>query len=135
MRRIYVVGTSGSGKSTLAAAISERTGAPWVELDALFHQPGWTPLPGPQLQAAVAAKIAGEQWVVDGNYDGALGDLVLARADTVVSLEVPRHTVMRQVIWRTARRIATREKLWNGNRERLRNVFSLDKEKSIIVWA
>jgi adenylate kinase family enzyme len=135
MRRIYVVGTSGSGKSTLAAALSEITGAPWIQLDALFHQPGWTTLPRPEFQALVAAKTATDQWIVDGNYDGALGDLVLDRADTVVSLELPRHLVMRHIIWRTARRIVTREELWSGNRERLRNFFSLNKEKSVIAWA
>jgi adenylate kinase family enzyme len=135
VRRIWVVGTSGSGKSTLAAAIRERIGTPWIQLDALFHQPDWTPLPKPELRAAVAAMVAGDAWVVDGNYTGTVGDLVLARADTVVSLELPRRTVMRQVVWRTARRIATREELWNGNREKLRNVFSLNKDKSIILWA
>jgi adenylate kinase family enzyme len=135
VRRIWVVGTSGSGKSTLAAVIRERLGVPWIQLDELFHQPDWTPLPKSEFRAAVARAVAGDVWVVDGNYTGTLEDLVLDRADTVVSLELPRRTVMRQVVWRTARRIVTREELWNGNRERLRNVFSLDRDRSIILWA
>jgi adenylate kinase family enzyme len=135
VRRIWVVGTSGSGKSTLAAVICERLGVPWIQLDALFHQPDWTPLPKPEFRAVVARMIAGDAWVVDGNYTGTLDDLVLDRADTVVSLEFPRRTVMRQIVWRTARRVVTREELWNGNRERLRNIFSLDRERSIILWA
>ena len=33
------------------------------------------------------------------------------------------------------RRVGGRIELWNGNRERWRNFFSLDKEESVIVWA
>jgi adenylate kinase family enzyme len=134
VRRIWVVGTSGSGKSTLARAIHERTAVPWVQLDSLYHQPHWTPLPKSEFRAVVEQMVAGDAWVVDGNY-AAVGDLVLARADTVVLLDLPRHVITRQIAWRTVRRIVTREELWNGNRERLRDLFSLDKERSIIVWA
>lgn len=72
-------------------------------------------------------------WVVDGNYS-AVRDLVWSRADTVIWLDLPRWRVMRQVIWRTLRRIATSAELWNGNRENWRNLFG-PPEESIIVWA
>jgi adenylate kinase family enzyme len=134
VRRIWVVGTSGSGKSTLARAIRERTALPWVQLDSLYHQPNWTPLPEIEFRAVVDQVVANDAWVVDGNY-AAIGDLVLARADTVVLLDLPRHVVMRQIVWRTVRRAVTREELWNGNRERLRDLFSLKKERSMIVWS
>ena len=39
------------------------------------------------------------------------------------------------IIWRSFRRAAARTELWNGNRERWRNFFSLDKEESVIAWA
>lgn len=133
--RLWVIGGSGSGKSTLSRAISERARTSWIQLDALYHQPNWTPRPKPELRAAVEDMISGPTWVVDGNYTGSVADLVLARADTVALLDLPRHIVMRQVIWRTMRRFLTREELWNGNRESLRNIVSLDKERSIIVWA
>ena len=42
---------------------------------------------------------------------------------------------MRRIIWRSFRRAAARTELWNGNRERWRNFFSLDKEESVIAWA
>jgi adenylate kinase family enzyme len=130
-----VVGNSGSGKSTCARAISERTGLPWLQLDAVFHQPNWTPLPKPEFRAVVADAVAGDGWVIDGNYASTVADLVVARADTVVWFDLPRHVVMRQIIARTLRRVATREELWNGNRERWRNFFSLDEEQSVIVWS
>ena len=53
----------------------------------------------------------------------------------MVWLDLPRHTVMRRVIWRSFRRVAGRVELWNGNRERWRNLFALDKEESVISWA
>ena len=73
--------------------------------------------------------------MIDGNYTSQVKDLVWARADTVVWLDLPKRTVMRQVIWRSFRRAAARTELWNGNRERWRNFFSLDKEQSVIAWA
>jgi hypothetical protein len=42
---------------------------------------------------------------------------------------------MRRIVWRSFRRVAGRAELWNGNRERWRNFFTLDKEESVIAWA
>jgi adenylate kinase family enzyme len=134
VRRVSVVGTSGAGKSTLAEALAARLGADFLELDSVFHQAGWVPLPTPEFRQRVAAVVAGERWVIDGNYSR-VRDLVWARADTVVWLDLPKRTVMRQVIWRSFRRVARRAELWNGNRERWRNLFTLDKEESVISWA
>ncbi|HEY6791268.1 MAG TPA: hypothetical protein VI365_28560, partial [Trebonia sp.] len=35
----------------------------------------------------------------------------------------------------TVRRVMTRQELWNGNREHWRAFFSLDPERSVLVWA
>ena len=43
--------------------------------------------------------------------------------------------MLSRVIWRTLRRVAGRVELWNGNRERWGNLFTLDKEESVISWA
>jgi len=135
MRRISVVGTSGSGKSTLARKISQRLGIPYVELDAIHHQADWTPMPESEFRAAVGERIAGDTWVVDGNYQGKLGDLVWRHADTVVWLDLPRPLVMLQIIRRTMGRALTGRELWNGNRERRRDLLSLDPQRSVIMWA
>jgi adenylate kinase family enzyme len=134
VRRVSVVGDSGSGKSTLAAALAARLGVPYVELDSIFHQPGWTELPRDEFRARVEAVAAGENWVIDGNYT-AVRDLVWARADTVVWLDLPRPLVMRRVIGRTLRRAVLRQELWNGNREPASNWLTLDPERSIIMWS
>ena len=129
-----MVGTSGSGKSTLARELAGILGVPHLELDAVHHQPGWAPLPTDEFRRIVAARAAVGGWVIDGNY-GRVRDLVWARADTVVWLDLPKRTVMRQVVWRTLRRVALRRELWNGNRERWRNFLTWNPEQSVISWA
>ena len=134
MRRVSVVGTSGVGKSTFASGLALVSGVSFLELDSLQHQADWTPLPVEEFRARVALVADGECWVIDGNYSR-VQDLVWARADTVIWIDLPRLTVMRRIVWRTLRRVGGRVELWNGNRERWRNFFSLDKEESVIVWA
>jgi adenylate kinase family enzyme len=134
MQRVSVAGASGSGKSTFAAALAERLGVTHVELDALHHGPGWTEATANELRERVEAALAAapDGWVVDGNYEGKLGDLVIERADTLVWLDLPLPLVLFRVTRRTAQRIVRRTDLWNGNRESLRTALSRD---SIVLWA
>ena len=134
MQRISVVGNSGSGKTTLAAAIAAALGVPHLELDAVFHQPGWQPLETELFRARVEEFVAQDAWVTDGNYS-AVRDLVWQRADTVVWIDPPRRVVIWQLARRTLRRMITREELWNGNKESWRYLFCLDPDRSILVWA
>lgn len=134
VRRVWVVGTAGSGKTTTAAAIAARVAVPHLELDSVFHQPGWEPLDELEFRHRVEGFVAERAWVIDGIYS-AVADLVRPRADTIVWLNLPRSVVMRQLILRTIRRVGRREVLWNGNRERWRNFFTLDPEESVIAWA
>jgi len=78
------------------------------------------------------AEALGCPWL---ELDSVVQSLVWDRADTVVFLDLPRRTVMRRVIWRTLRRVAGRAELWNGNRERWRNVLTWDPAESVISWA
>jgi hypothetical protein len=106
-------------------------GVRYVELDALSWEPNWVAAPLPVLRERVAAAVADEAWVVDGNYSS-VRDLVWARADTIVWLDLPLRTVVRQVVVRTVRRLRSREVLWGTNRESLRMALGRD---SIIWWA
>lgn len=124
MRRFAIVGSaSGNGKTTLGRELASRLGIPFVEVDALHHGPGWTEATADELRARVEPLVAGEAWVVDGYYRGKLGDLVPRSADVVVWLDLPVRVWFPRLLRRTLRRVATREELWNGNRETLRNVF------------
>jgi adenylate kinase family enzyme len=129
--RVSVVGSSGSGKTTLGKALASRLDVPYVELDSIFHQPNWTELPDDEFQARVREAVAGDAWVVDGNY-AAVRPIVLGRATTVVWLDYSRARVMQQVIRRSAVRGITRQELWNGNREDPRTWLDTDHP---IRWA
>jgi adenylate kinase family enzyme len=132
-RRIAVIGTTGSGKSAFARRIAATIGAPHVELDALFHEPGWAPADRDVFRARVAAAIAAPAWVTDGNYSSFLRDILWPAADPLVWLDYPFRVVIWRLFLRTVSRGVRREELWNGNRESLRTHF-LTRD-SLFLWA
>ncbi|CAN5649639.1 hypothetical protein BH10ACT1_BH10ACT1_07710 [soil metagenome] len=133
MERIAIIGTSGSGKTTLARALAQRLDIPHLELDAVFHQPGWTQLPTEAFQSRVSEFCAADRWVTCGKY-AAVRPILFQRADTIVCLDHGRLRQTLRVLRRTVRRIVTREELWNGNREGLRAFWWPDPEASIVRW-
>ena len=128
-----MIGTSGSGKTTLARRLSEQLDLPHLELDALFHQPGWEPADPEVFRAEVTRFCAGDRWVVCGKY-ALVRPIVFARADAIVCLDHGRARQTLRVLRRTTRRLVTREELWNGNRETLRALWWPDREASIVRW-
>ncbi len=85
-----------------------------------------------QYLAFDAATHDGE-WTFDGNLGPSPEDqLVLSRWDTIVWLDLPRWQVMASVTRRTLWRVFTHERLWHGNVEPWRRIFSHD---SMIVYA
>ena len=124
--RVNVKGISGSGKTTFGRELAERLGVPYLELDAVHHiGPNWTEATPEELQASVREFIASapEGWVIDGNYEGKVGDLVVDAADQIVWLDLPLRVSMRRLWWRTISRIRDDVELWGGNRERWRTAF------------
>ena len=87
--RVAVVGSRGAGKTTFAVELGRRTGLPVIHLDRHYWQPGWTATPAEAWRRLQAELLAGDAWIVDGNY-GATLDLRFARADTVVVLAPSR---------------------------------------------
>lgn len=138
MRRVRVLGNSGSGKTYLSTRIAAILDLPHLELDALQHRADWEPAPRDEFRAGVAAFVATSEethagWVVDGNYLDAT-DGLLDAADTHVWLDYSRWLVMSRVVRRTLWRMAVRRELWNGNRERWRNLFNPDYRENIVLW-
>jgi adenylate kinase family enzyme len=133
VQRVAIVGSPGSGKSTLADLLSASTGLRRVELDALWHRPGWTNPPVPEFRRAVAEQLASGTWVVDGNYR-MVQDIVHGSADTIVWLDLPRWRVTMRVTRRSLWRVLTGKRLWAGNRERLGTLFSRDPAENMVAW-
>jgi adenylate kinase family enzyme len=104
---------------------------PHIELDALHWGPNWTSAQRDDFRNKVAAAVAGESWTACGNY-GAVRDLVMARADTLVFLDYPMTVVFTRVFRRTLRRWWSNEELWNGNRERL--FIQFFSRESLLLW-
>lgn len=130
-RRVLVAGASGAGKTTLAVALAGVLELPHTEIDALYHGPGW--VPRPEFLDDVRALAARPRWVTEWNYRTARL-LLLARADTIAWLDLPRAQVLAQVTARTLRRRLGRATLWNGNVEPGLWTFLTDPGH-IVRWA
>jgi len=126
-----VVGSTGSGKTTMAAALAQRLGVPHVELDELHFGPRWQEVPYEMFRARAAERLAGDGWVVDGNYS-VVRDLGWERTELVVWLDYSLPLILTRLFRRTFRRIVAREALWHGNRESL--YTHLCTRESLFWW-
>ncbi len=86
--RVLVDGMMGSGKSTFARALAARTGLPVIHLDVHYWKPGWVRPSDDEWRERQRALLAGEAWIIDGNYNETL-PLRLERAETVIFLDSP----------------------------------------------
>lgn len=115
-RRVLIAGVTGSGKTTLARRLAAMWGLRHVEIDALFHGPGWTPRP--EFLDDVRAFAAEERWVTEWQYTSKGTDEIMTpRADVAIWLDYPYPLVRRRLVRRTLRRRILRTTLWNGNVE------------------
>jgi adenylate kinase family enzyme len=87
-RRVLVTGMAGSGKSTFSRSLAAKTGLPVIHLDLHFWKPGWAAPSEDEWREKQIDLLAGDAWIVDGNYHETL-DLRLERADTIVFLDMP----------------------------------------------
>jgi adenylate kinase family enzyme len=117
MRRVVVVGSYGAGKTTLARRLGELLGLEVFHLDALRWLPGWRLRPRPEWDALLERLVAGDRWIVDGNFEQTL-EPRLRRADTVVVLDFPVLLSFLRVVRRRLARGA-RVDLADGCEERL----------------
>ena len=129
MRRVIIMGPPGSGKSTLARRLGALHGLPVFHLDHAFWRPGWMPAPPDAFRAEVE-RIAGlPAWVMDGNYTGTLAPR-LARADTVVFLDLPARLYLPRVLRRTLVGAILGRAQAPGCRERLDPAFL----RYVLAW-
>jgi len=127
-----VLGTSGSGKSTLASELAAREGVRHIELDGLAHGPNWTPVPEEEFRHKLDELSRQPGWVFDGNYLDRADRILWPRAHVIIWLDLPLRVILTRLLRRTVWRIASRKRLWNGNRETWRALVGRD---SVLMWA
>lgn len=114
--RVLVAGVTGSGKTTLARRLAAAWDLRHVEIDALYHGPGWTPRP--TFLEDVRAFAAEERWVTEWQYTSkGTSEILAPRAELVVWLDYPWSIVRSRLLRRTLTRRILRTRLWNGNVE------------------
>ncbi|MEO1322106.1 MAG: hypothetical protein AAFV59_03775 [Pseudomonadota bacterium] len=124
--RVVVVGCSGSGKTTFATRLASALDISHIELDLLNWRPGWHDRYVHEFdafQSDLALEISHENWVLAGGYTR-VRSMIFARASIVVWLDLPKHIVLRQVVFRSLMRVIDRQPILNGNRERFWQWFT-----------
>ena len=102
MQKALVIGCPGSGKSSFARRLQAATGLPLVYLDQLYWNADKTWVSPETLDARIEAALAGDQWIIDGNYARTL-EVRLQACDTVFFLDYPLELCLKSV----AQRIGT----------------------------
>jgi len=152
-KRIMIVGNAGNGKSTLAIKLGNRLNLPVVHLDRLFWRSGWKSVSNAEFDALLAAEVARDAWIIDGNYTRTIRTR-LDRSDTVVWLDYPRCVslwgiIRRRIVYRNKPRPDLAEGcpekidaeffrwVWSFNKKHramYRALFQAEKDKELIVF-
>lgn len=111
--RIAVAGSPGSGKSTLSRVIASAAGLPYVELDSIYFESGWTPNPAFEERATRALSSA--RWVCDWQYS--VRPLITSTCDVFVCLDIPLWLCSIRVLKRSFLRRRSGIDVWPGVRD------------------
>ncbi|TDM07016.1 DNA topology modulation protein [Macrococcus lamae] len=99
MERIMIIGSGGSGKSTLARTLGRRLEIPVIHLDAHMWKPNWNITTKEEQRVIQQQLLQDDKWIIDGNYSSTF-DVRIARADTIIFLDINRRITVYQAIKR-----------------------------------
>jgi cytidylate kinase len=103
LRRVAITSSApGSGKSTLAKEVARRLDLSLIDVDGLAYPFGFgaAQATAEDLRERIEPIVAQDRWVVDAIYRGKLGNVVPARADVLVWLDLPVHVWVPRLIRR-----------------------------------
>lgn len=127
--RILVIGTAGSGKSTLANNIAQNLHLKKIELDEINWRPNWdnrqiSDLDG--FKSDVEDAISHNDWVATGGYMS-VREMLWARANIIIWLDLPFFTVFWRVVSRSLIRALGGKETFAGCKENLSDILAWDK--------
>ena len=99
MKRIMETGSPGSGKSVFSARLHEKTGLPLYHLDNVWWKPDHTHVTREEFDAALAAILEKDEWIVDGSYSRTFEPRIAA-SDTVILLDYDTDVCMQSIMER-----------------------------------
>ena len=101
MQRVMIIGQPGSGKSTLAARLGAITGLPVYHIDRDVHwMPGWVERDRAEKTRLCHEIEAKPEWIFEDGHSTTWPER-LARADTLIWLDVPLARRVFRVVRRT----------------------------------
>ena len=87
-KKIIVIGCPGSGKTTFSRRLCRVLNLPLFHLDAIWHKPDKTHIPRDEFDARLGEILAGDAWIIDGNYSRTL-EVRISACDTVFFFDLP----------------------------------------------
>ncbi len=102
MQRVMIIGQPGSGKSTLARHLGDKTFLPVIHIDHIHWKHGWVERDRAEKTRMTLDAIEQSKWIFEGGHSATWPER-LARADTLIWLDLPVGLRLRRVIWRSLR--------------------------------
>lgn len=99
MERIAVLGCGGSGKTYLSNLLAHELRLPVTHLDAVYYGTDWKPLDNDAFATRQQSQVASSRWIIEGNHASTL-HIRLARADTVIFLDLPAWVCLLGIVQR-----------------------------------
>ena len=121
--RIAIFGRA--GKSSLGRAIAFQRNVPHIDIDDIHHMPGWVERSTEWIRQIIEERMdaAPAGWVYNGNHSP-VRDVIMARANTVIIIDLPWPIMLARYFKRSLKRCWTHEEICGGNYETWRLAFA-----------